>query len=218
MFLNDWIRKISDRRPQVYRTIDFLPVWNFFRVVETNDTRYIFKLRNYETIHTRHTAVEEWSAILEQYFTESIGVKYYQYRSIKVHILELRQKHLILSNALTVLCVMRDQRMIDLVKKFGYKFNDSSDSDYADSLIALDSQLKGLRKAIELKQKDYENTFMIKGKVQDVYDMVSAIEQFKGFKVDAFTLTVKQFLTYQKELYKESIKYKTKQLREYVKR
>lgn len=188
----------------MYKSIDFLPVWNFFRVIETNDTRYLFKLRDYEQFKTSHSAVSEWNAICEQYFKESIGVKYFQYKSLRLHIIDLRRKLLILTNALTVLCIVKDQAMIEVVRKYGYRFDDSTEDVYADSILNLDSQIKGLIKQIGLKEDEYKRNFATGTSAADIYQLIDNIESWKGFKVDLFTLTVRQFLQYQKSMFKES--------------
>lgn len=204
--------KIEKKLFKVYTSIDFLPVWNFYQVMESNDTRYLFKLKDYERLPvTFYRPDAVWSGICEQYFKESVGAKYFQYRTYRLHILQLRNKFLILSNSIYALSLVKDHELIEAVRKLGYRFDDSSEDNYANSIISLNQQLKGLKKIIELKEKEYSDHFLSKGKMQDVYDLIGAIEQLKGFKLDPFTLTVRQFLNYQKRLVEESNKQKAKQ-------
>ena len=41
------------KKVDFYKSIDFLPIFNFFKVIETNDYRYILKLKDYEKLPKR---------------------------------------------------------------------------------------------------------------------------------------------------------------------
>ncbi len=199
-------------RQKVYSSINFLPVWNFYQVIETQDTRYLFKLSDYEVLpETEYRPNDVWAEICEQYFKECVGTKYFQYRTFRTKILELRNKFLILSNAVYALSLVKDEKLIEVIRGLGYRFDDSSEDNYANSLISLSSQLKGLKKAIEIKEKEYEVQFTNKDKQGDLYDIVGALEQWKQFKIDVFSLTVKQFINYQKKYSEEVNRMKAKQ-------
>lgn len=200
------------KKQNVYSSINFLPVWNFYQVIETQDTRYLLKLKDYEVLpETDYRPDHVWSSICEQYFKECVGTKYFQYRTFRTKILELRNKFLLLSNAIYALSVVKDEQMVELIRGLGYRFDDSSDDAYKNSLISLSQQLKGLKKAIELKEKEYETQFTNKEKQGDLYDIVGALEQWKQFKIDVFSLTVKQFINYQEKYSEEVNRMKAKQ-------
>lgn len=205
--------KRDKNRFKLYNSIEFLPVWNFYKVIETGDVRYIFKLKDYDTLPvTDYSPISQWQFICEQYFKESTGVKYFQYKNFRAQILTLRKKYILLYNAMYALCLMKDKELIELVRELGYNFDDSSENNYANSLINLDNQLKGLKKKIELKQNEFDTVFLSKGKSRDIYEMIQNVEAWKGFKLDIFKLTVKQFLNYQSAMNKEYNKQVAKSL------
>jgi hypothetical protein len=211
MVIGNKIWKFFKPERKYYHSIDFLPVWNFYQVIERQDSRYLFKLSDYEILPNEFPPPEVWSSITEQYSKECIGVKYFQYRTMKANIIQLRNKFMIVSNALYALSFVKDEKLIDVIVQLGYPFDNSSEDAFANSLISISQKLKGLKKSIELKELEFDKTFSSKEKRQDLYDVIGSIEQWKQFKIDIFSLTVRQFLYYQKKYAEEVNRLKARQ-------
>ena len=204
--LNIWLKYLiffEKRRFIAYKSIDFLPVWNFYQVLETNELRYLLRLPNYELLPKIHfTLFVEWDAIMKQYFELDFGVKYLKWITYRRGIIEIKNKIIYITNSIVVLSVVRNAELIEGIRSLGIPFDDSTEENYYESVLNLSSQLKGYKKFLQIKQREFENEFSQGGKKSDIYTIVHCLEQFKGFPINIESVTVRKFLTYQKEYYK----------------
>ena len=173
-----------------YKSIDFLPLFNFFKVIETNDYRYLLKLNDYEVLpKTNHDLKLVWLDIQTQYskaddsnyqiinFTQSKGLQ------------QMQINYLVLWNLYNLMIVAPDKKdTLKLKKLAGYENLTFKD---------IEKKLKSLRNKIELKKKDYEQK---ETKQVDFYLILDQISDIKQRTIDPFKTTVRQYIAIRKNI------------------
>lgn len=67
-------QKVVQSSLKLFQFDDIL-VWNFRKVIETNDTRYIYKLEDYNKLPKKYPPSEKWEDIFWEYI-ETKGIDY----------------------------------------------------------------------------------------------------------------------------------------------
>jgi len=187
------------RKYKTFESLEFISVWNFFKVIETNDLRYIFKLKTYSSLpNIKYTPINEWLKLQDDYSKSLADKSLYLYQIARNELYHLRVNYFILTYAIPVLFTKENIEIIELIRKRGYKFNYSNEQEYLDIIMNLRSQCIGLGKKIEFKSSEIEEKYKSKevNKV-DIYKVIGILETYKGRKIDIFTTSMKEFVTIQ---------------------
>lgn len=188
--LNLWTKFAKNWDYKYYKTIDYLPLFNFFKVIETNDYRYLLKLKDYEILpDTKHDLQSVWLDIQNQYskaddsnyqiinFTQSKGLQ------------QMQINYLVLWNLYNLMIVAPDKKETLKLKKEAGQENSS--------IKDIEKKLKSLRNKIELKKKDYEQK---ETKQVDFYLILDQISDIKQRTIDPFKTTVREYIAIRKNL------------------
>lgn len=167
-----------------------MPLFNFFKVIETNDYRYLLKLKDYEILpDTKHDLQSVWLDIQNQYskaddsnyqiinFTQSKGLQ------------QMQINYLVLWNLYNLMIVAPDKKETLKLKKEAGQENSS--------IKDIEKKLKSLRNKIELKKKDYEQK---ETKQVDFYLILDQISDIKQRTIDPFKTTVREYIAIRKNL------------------
>jgi len=187
-----YIRKVVERRKyKYYKSIEFCPFWNFFKCIETEDYRYILKLDNYEDLpNTLNTYSKEFGELSYQYQDASDTIKSQLNRRKVQNTQEIRLKMLILTNCITLLSITTDKNAIDFITYHYPKTKDMTGNKMLEYLI---SQFKGLKTLYNNKVSELERGKSDNVKI-DMYEILNALEQYKGYNINPHELTVKKFI------------------------
>lgn len=219
MFLVKRVKNILSRKKQpiqakptylYYRNIDSCPWWNFAKVIETDDQRYLIKLELYDELPENKPDENIWAEIMMQYFELSDGQKAKHYINDLSYIIRLRREYHIISDACFVLCYKNDEELINIIenqiKKFDSKYIFNRDEKYYwDSIILAEKKAKELAARIELKVKEFEGKYGKKKNAAkfDGYKVINDLQKYYKLIIDPRTITVRQVLTMNREMVTE---------------
>ncbi len=110
-----------------YKTLDFVKVWNYYKVEETGDFRYLLKLKDYESLPEYDTSGLE--LIYNDLKTEVDQIAINKNRKSQV-VFEKRKKYHELQNnyniiqlTIDILYLDKDVKYIKLLSDYGFKIN-----------------------------------------------------------------------------------------------
>jgi len=188
--INLWLRFVKIWDYKYYKSIDFLPLFNFFKVIETGDYRYLLKLKDYEILpKTKHDLKLVWLDIQTQYSKADDSnyqiINFTQSKSMQ----KLQIDFLMIWNLYNLMVVAPDNKETLKLKKLAGLENES--------LKGIEKKLKGLRNKIEIKKKDLEKE---ESKPIDYCEIIDQIEDIKGRAIDPFKTTVRQYIAIRKNI------------------
>jgi len=188
--INLWLRFVKIWDYKYYKSIDFLPLFNFFKVIETGDYRYLLKLKDYEILpKTKHDLKLVWLDIQAQYSKADDSnyqiINFTQSKSMQ----KLQIDFLMIWNLYNLMVVAPDKKETLKLKKLAGLENES--------LKGIEKKLKGLRNKIEIKKKDLEKE---ESKPIDYCEIIDQIEDIKGRAIDPFKTTVRQYIAIRKNI------------------
>jgi len=181
------LNNILKRTYRVYTSIDFCPVWNFFKALD--DSRYILILKDYNKLPKYHPT-KEFNELLVQYQEAMNDGHAFALNQLYRNTLDIRKKYFILSNSFTVLCYKKDENVLKIIRDLGYEFNPET---WKESLISLGRNVQGLGKKLQLKTVELQSKLQKETKKVDIYQVLNNLEQYKGMKLDLMRLSVKEF-------------------------
>jgi hypothetical protein len=179
-----------------YKSIDFIPIWNFKQVEKTGDLRYIIKNIDYESLPKVYLKLNSiWENLYEQYATTSNPEFLSEFKNSYVIIEAKRREYLFLFGCIKVLSIEKKQILIDKIRDLGYKFDDSNEENYYNSIIDLQRQLIGLNQVIQNKNLNFETKYLKnKPKFIDIEEILVMFTQCFGSFFDSKKLTVRQYI------------------------
>ena len=194
MFLFQNTQKKLNKNYKYYKSIDYLPLFNFFMVHKKNDLRYILKLEEYETLPDNIDLKElekPWEDILIQYQEEEDSnastIKFIQAKTI----FNLESEYLVLWNIYNLLTTIPENKEIRQIKKEAGL--EGKDAEW------IKKKLKALNNQILIKRKDIEKDEP-KNKTFDFYRIIDEIESFKGYQINMHKTTVSQYIAIKKNI------------------
>src|SRR6056297_3173200 len=182
-------REVLEKRwgYKYYTTIDFLPLFNFFKILETNDLRYLLKLKDYETLPNIHFELnKEWNDIQSQYEqadnSNNSIITFTQSKSLQ----KLHNEYLVLWNLNNLLLIAPEhEKTKEMLNYVGIKSN------------KVEKKLKVLRNKIEIKNKDFEKPH----KKIDFMKIIDEIEDIKGREIDIYKTTVRKYIAIKQNIH-----------------
>jgi hypothetical protein len=189
-----------------YRSIHSLPFWNYERIVSTNDHRYLLVTDYYDILPEIKVDETIWMEISLQSFELGNKLKSKIYIAELSNIIKLRKEYNQIVDSNFILCHQayddRDKEIISIAQNHinlfapGFKFNDSNDLEYYNSIIEADRMAKQLAMKIELKTLEFESKYnKNKEKSIDLYKVFSALQRHFKLQLNPRTYTTYQFLT-----------------------
>ena len=191
---------------KAYESIDFLPVWNYKQVEKTGDLRYLIKGIDYEHLPNIYLKLQDiWEKIYNSFAENANPEKILELAQD----FDMQRSELNIYNRLylaynTLMCYDLSSKQardyfIKEVRELGYKFNDSTENEYCNSLIDLKRQITGLKRNIDFKTTDKLEEIQKQPAPMDIEDILAMFTNvFPGTVFNSKTLTCKQYLSYLK--------------------
>lgn len=196
---------IHKRRYKIYVSLEFLPIWNFNKIEQTKDFRYLIKGIDYEHIPEIYLELSTiWNKLYSEYVEQLMGTEFRIYSNQFMQLLLLKYKNLLLTDAISVLSIKHDADIIKLIKDAGYQFNENSSDDYYNSIIDLQRQLTGLRKTIDIKEFDLQKKNQPKTDKPELEDILIILSRFNHRKIDSKTTSVDEYIRLLKDFSKQN--------------
>lgn len=177
-----------------YKSIDFLPLFNFFMIHKTEDLRYLLKLEDYEVLPDNvelNNLPDIWEKILVEFQESEDGnrsvIQYVEGRAI----LKLELDYLILWNLYNLMSTIPDSKeILELKKEAGY-----SDK----SIKWIEKQLKIINNKLRIKRKGIKEK-EVKETAFDFLRLIDEIESIKGYVIDIHKTTVRKYIAIKKNI------------------
>lgn len=186
------IQKKSNSTYKYYKSIDYLPLFNFFMIHESNDLRYLLKLEDYEILPEYNTEQLQsvWENIIIEFQEADDNnngiVQYLEIR--KLHKLEL--EYLMLFNLRGLMIAdLKGDSIKSMLKYAGFEGR---------NLKWIDKQIKIISNQIRIKRKNLPK--QEENKHFDFYRIIDEIEDIKGRNLDIKTVTVRQYIAIKKNI------------------
>jgi hypothetical protein len=182
----------------IYKSIDTLPIWNYDKINETNDLKYLQK--DWEDIISTGL-LEVWEAIKIEVNKFNNNGSYSVHDLAAVRILNNRAKLTALQNSLVLLCKIEHKETIEYVisqyPRFEYTL---------EGITYLKNQIEGFKQKCSLDEAKYDSKYRKeKSEPVSLYKTIEVLEDWKKRSIDPMTLTVKSYLQYCKS-FQEYIK------------
>jgi len=169
----------------IYRHIDFLPVYNYFKIIE-GEFQYVVKSENYdfeptiEMIEACERINEQVEKILKQDGTKK--------KDIIHRCLRIEEQRQILKACLILLAVKHDDDIANIVKSYGYRYSkETAEQD----LMKLKGELHNLESKIQELSKEIE----VKGENISIFDAMSYLHKIYGIGYNPHEMSVSQFFS-----------------------
>lgn len=159
-----------------------------------NDPRYLIELKNYNQLPKVFPGAEKCVNDIMTQYNDCIGGKSNNMISEAMYILKLRRQWTIVSSIVVVLAVKKQNELIELVNKY-YKFDNSNEQKYFESLVNIEKQLQGLMSKIQIKQSDFDKKY--NKKIENpinTYNSLAILTEYYNTAFDARQLSVKYYL------------------------
>jgi len=174
---------------RVYKSINTLPIWNFFRIIETSDIRYLYRKKNYDGRLPRKTSrlMQTWENILQEFYRAEGSSQYEMYvREIKkIHELEIDK--FVFHNLFFILKHTNNQEAIELLKSYGIQADGKK-------LNRISKQYKQVDNKLRMKQADFETNHGSQKIDVDFANIKDQVEHYKGFYLDPRKVTVREWI------------------------
>ena len=192
---------------KTYKTLDFIPVGCFFKIIETNDLRYLFKLKDYESLpKIKYSPTEIWNKLHSEYLNYSSGFSMFNYVSDYGNLITKKEIYIKLKHTAFLLSIKEDKDLIEIVKRLGYKFEYTNDIEYCEAISDLNRQLIALNKIVTRKYNEFLKKYKSdNNKPINIYEIINVFENYKGRKIDIWNTSMREFITIQAS-YREWVK------------
>lgn len=171
----------------IYDSIDTLPAYNFYKIIETSDHKYLFDdLKVNSTADLEMHYNELFDAVNKVLGGES---------DFDISFIKLHNKYVALSNIVCILKVKRakdiDSTLTEWLKTNGYVYEDTTFEQRFESIKNLERQLQGLKTKIDLRtpvKKDDNTKF-------NMYEMNIHLSKFVGYQLDMKKISIAEYAT-----------------------
>jgi hypothetical protein len=187
---NLWKKYVKRWEYKYYSSIDFLPLFNFFKVIETNDYRYLLKLHDYEILPKTELNLQQvWTEIQTQYAKADDSnfqiINFTQAKSLQ----KMELEYLMFWNIYNLMAVAPEHKETKRLLKYAGLENET--------FKTIEKKLKALKNRIELRKKDFDKK---ETKSVDFWRIIDEIEDLKGRSIDIMKTTVRQYIAIRKNI------------------
>jgi hypothetical protein len=204
--LSRLFRKNSGQRLNynLYQSIDFLPIWNFKKIESTGDFRYLIKDIDYEKLPDVKIDEIIWDRIIDEYSMASNPDMVSDFKNSFISLVAKKREYLFIFGSIKLLCIEKKPDLIEKIRELGYRFDDSTDEKYYNSIVDLSRQLIGLEKIINQKSNQHNDKFLKeRQQSESIEDILARFTVYYHTIFDAKKITVREYLSYLKKYNKE---------------
>ena len=206
------LSKLHKRIYKTYESIDFLPIWNYKEIEKgiiekgVGDLRYLVKGLDYEHLPNIYlNLVSIWERIFNSFIINANPEKLHEIsQEFKMENYQygIYNRLVLAYNTLKFyeLCPEKNRMyFINDIRSLGYKFNDSTEDNYCNSVLDLKRQITGLKRNIDFSQgQKLEEIKKLPPQPDIEYILTLFTDVFPGTIFNSKTLTCKQYLNYLK--------------------
>jgi hypothetical protein len=187
-----------------YKSIDYLPIFNFFKIIETDDKRYLIKLDDYELLPDEvdlDVLNKLWIDIQDEYSkAEDNNSAIIQFTTAK-GVCKLEIEYLVLWNIHNLMVAENNgPNTKECLKRAGLEDK---------NLKWIEKRLKALNNKIKLKRETIKEQAP-ENKKFDFWRIIDEIEDIKGRAIDITKTTVRQYIAIKQNIKRNGKRQDTK--------
>lgn len=198
----------TDRQINIYKSLDFIPVYNYYKTVETNDLRYLLKLNDYEALPEIDMSKyrDVWDKIVDD--VQQVAIDNDKGSKIifekRRDLLALQIDYALTQQLISILSFIKDDDCIKMLAEHGFRIN--KNKDYYKELKRVKKQSQILKTKIEIKEEDLRNA--TKGGSSDAWKEIEAICNYNKQDIDIHRMPMRRYLTKKYMVLKDTAKKK----------
>jgi hypothetical protein len=183
-----------------YQSIEFLPIGCFRKIVETGDLRYLLKLEDYEYLpDCSLNLLEIWEKINSEYMQFSKGQrkKMEVAFTLEKEITRLKIDYWIAQGLIYAIGIDKKGRAdhIKDLAEIGYSIEYTDERDLIEKLKAAQNWSRGMITQRKIREAELKRLTKEEEGGGTFEELVDAVEVYKGYKIDIWTTSTKQWLT-----------------------
>ena len=179
---------------KLYTTIDFLPIRNFYMIVETGDHRWLIKGIDYENLPNAEIDSLIWEKIWGQYIEISKDRDYQIYFETLRKYSSTNTQYEVLKAEIFSLYFRFNAEYAKDLEAEGIILNMNSRGEYLESLNIATKRLRNKETRIKILEKELESKTKKSTVKIEFLDLVNQIEQLRGIPINIDTMSIKQFV------------------------
>lgn len=187
-------------------SIEFVPMWNYYKALELNDSRYLLKLSDYEVMPDINTnkldnIFDDIKFDIQDLDAElSSKSKHLFDKQKSISLLELKY-----FRTQTILCHLRyekDNDSINELADLGYRID--LKKDYAKELNRVYKQTQMILTKTKIEHELIKDLTpkSVNSKI-DIYSEIESIERYRKLPIDPFKMPMKQWINIRHKVIKE---------------
>jgi len=197
LFQNIFKKEITTKNDELryYKSIDFLPMWNYYKTQETEDLRYLLKLDDYESLPDVDESIfnEIWQEITYQVidFNNETDRRSKRIFDKRKEIAMLNAKHKTIKMLLSALAHGPNESLMKDLADLGYRF--VKNRPFELEWTRINKQSDGLLTQLKIKEADY-NDMIPKGNNVVIESVIDSISDYKNRDINPHDITIKTWL------------------------
>lgn len=193
----------------IYKTLDFCPMFNYYKASETKDYRYLLKLKDYEDLPEYNEDLQPYFESLRDDVTE-FTVKNNNRSNVVFDQVKRRDilisDYQLIQSLISYLWYNKDDEKIKMLAECGYKIN--TKRDYHQELKRIQKRSQILTGRIKYMSDEIEA--LTSGKTSDMYTEKENVSNYRGRDVDIHKTSMMEWLTMKNKVQNEIAQKKLK--------
>lgn len=180
------------KQAKAYKSIDFLPMWNYYKALETEDLRYLLKDIDYEELpECNDDLTGIWSDINLELYQYSISKNQRAKNNFNKQkkINELKYEYELIHKYIQYLANYDDDEIIDKLSTLGYKID--KDKNIVDELVRIKKKSQNLVSKINFAELQINN--VQSSNDTDHYSELNAIRRHTGLPIDEKKVSIREY-------------------------
>ncbi|MCP4987236.1 MAG: hypothetical protein GY928_14655 [Colwellia sp.] len=189
----------QNKKIDFYKSLDFVKVWNYYKVEETGDFRYLLKLDDYDTLPD--FKCDELESVYSDLKLEVAQVAIDKDRKSEIvfdkqrKCQELKNQYDIIQLIINCLLLDKDDKYIKLLSDYGYKINESKD--YYEELERITKASGSIITKIGRLEYDINDLTKVGAKSSNkttIWDELESIGSYLKEDIDPFKMSMTMYL------------------------
>jgi hypothetical protein len=187
---------------KIYRSIDSLPLFNFIKINETDDLRYLIILDYYDILPDISVEDDIWQDILLQVSELNVGDIAKNYIASLKYLLLRRSQLNIITDCIFILNYEVRSDIIEIIEKNirvykpDFCFKMSNKIEYYDSLRACNKQVEAAAALINMKTSEFNSKYKAKGSSKiNYYNILTNMQQYFNRTIDPKSISTRMFFS-----------------------
>lgn len=198
MFFRRSIHSLINQQRDTYKSIDFLPMWNYYQILDSDkpDYRYLVKGIDYENLPDIDVSylAQAWEDIifsvvdLTNEMNKRSGNIFQQQKDISIDEFNYYQ----VQTLILCLSIERKEEHIKALAYLGYIINEKKDFTKEVNRIRKVSQNALVK--INAKKEELKSLMPKDVKKSNIYDVIDSVEKHRKLAIDLYTMPIKKWI------------------------